>query len=153
VSVTQPLERLVLFTRYPEPGKTKTRLIPVLGPNGASDLQQQMTEHVLNRVRDLVESRPVDMEVRYEGGKQGLMEEWLGKRISYRSQGSGDLGARMARAFAEAFQQGLNRVVIIGSDCPGITEITARTAFELLGQFDVVLGPANDGGYYLIGLR
>jgi hypothetical protein len=112
-----------------------------------------MTEHVLNRVRDLVESRPVHMEVRYEGGKQGLMEEWLGKSISYRSQGSGDLGARMARAFAEAFQQGLNRVVIIGSDCPGITEITARTAFELLGQFDVVLGPANDGGYYLIGLR
>jgi uncharacterized protein len=153
VSGTKPLERLVLFTRYPEPGRTKTRLIPVLGPNGASDLQKHMTEHVLSRVRDLVESRSVDVEVRYEGGKQGLMEKWLGKSISYRSQGSGDLGTRMKRTFSEAFQQGLNRVVIIGSDCPGITKVTARTAFELLGQFDVVMGPANDGGYYLIGLR
>lgn len=153
VSLANQLERLVLFTRYPEPGRTKTRLIPALGPNGASDLQKHMTEHVLSRVRDIVESRPVDMEVRYEGGKQGLMEKWLGKSISYRSQGSGDLGARMKRAFSEAFQQGLNRVVIIGSDCPGITRVTARTAFELLSQFDVVVGPANDGGYYLIGLR
>lgn len=150
---TKPLERLVLFTRYPEPGRTKTRLIPALGTNGASDLQRHMTEHVLNRVRDFVESRPVDMEVRYEGGNQGLMEKWLGTSISYRSQGSGDLGTRMKRAFSEAFQQGLNRVAIIGSDCPGITKVTARTAFELLGQFDVVLGPANDGGYYLIGLH
>ncbi len=152
MSRTKPLERLVLFTRYPEPGRTKTRLIPALGPNGASDLQKNMTEHVLDRVRNLVESRPVDMEVRYEGGKLELMEKWLGTSISHRSQGSGDLGARMKRAFSEAFQQGLNRVVIIGSDCPGITKVTARTAFELLGQFDVVLGPANDGGYYLIGL-
>ena len=152
MSGTKPLERLVLFTRYPEPGRAKTRLIPALGPNGASDLQKNMTEHVLDRVRNLVESRPVDMEVRYEGGKLELMEKWLGTSISHRSQGSGDLGARMKRAFSEAFQEGLNRVVIIGSDCPGITKVTARTAFELLGQFDVVVGPANDGGYYLIGL-
>ena len=153
MSFALPLERLVLFTRYPEPGKTKTRLIPALGPKGASDLQQHMTEHVLNRVRELVESRPVDMEVRYEGGTQGRMEEWLGQSISYRSQGSGDLGARMARAFAEAFQQGLKQVVIMGSDCPGITGVTVGTGFDLLNEFDLVLGPAKDGGYYLIGLR
>ena len=153
MSGTKPLERLVLFSRYPEPGKTKTRLIPALGPKGASDLQKHMTEHVLSRACDLVESRPVDMEVRYDGGKQGLMEKWLGKSISYRSQGSGDLGTRMERAFSEAFQQGLNRVVIIGSDCPGITEVTLGTAFDLLNEFDLVLGPAKDGGYYLIGLR
>ena len=79
VSLANQLERLVLFTRYPEPGRTKTRLIPALGPNGASDLQKHMTEHVPSRVRDIVESRPVDMEVRYEGGKQGLMEKWLAK--------------------------------------------------------------------------
>jgi rSAM/selenodomain-associated transferase 2 len=59
----------------------------------------------------------------------------------------------MAQAFSQAFNQGKNRVVIVGSDCPGINEATVRTAFDLLGQFDLVLGPANDGGYYLIGLR
>ncbi len=146
-------ERLILFTRYPEPGKTKSRLIPLLGPHGAADLQKQMTEHVLARTTGFVSNRRIDMEVRYEGGNQGLMEKWLGSHISYRSQGRGDLGTRMARAFSQAFDQGRKRVVIVGSDCPGINETTVRTAFDLLDQFDLVLGPANDGGYYLIGLR
>lgn len=146
-------ERLILFTRYPEPGKTKTRLIPLLGPHGAADLQKQMTEHVLGRTGGFVSQRRVDMEVRYEGGNRGLMEEWLGSHISYRSQGRGDIGTRMAQAFSQAFNQGKKRVVIVGSDCPGINEATVRTAFDSLAQFDLVLGPANDGGYYLIGLR
>jgi len=153
VSRIKSSERLILFTRYPEPGKTKTRLIPVLGPHGAADLQKQMTEHVLARTGDFVGDRRVDMEVRYEGGNRGLMVKWLGSHLSYRSQGRGDLGTRMAQAFSQAFSQGKTRVVIVGSDCPGINEVTVKTAFDLLGQFDLVLGPANDGGYYLIGLR
>jgi rSAM/selenodomain-associated transferase 2/rSAM/selenodomain-associated transferase 1 len=153
VSRKNTSERLILFTRYPEPGKTKTRLISVLGSRGAADLQKQMTEHVLMRTGHLVSSRRVDMEVRYEGGNRRLMEEWLGSHMSYRSQGLGDLGSRMAQAFSQAFHKGKTRVVIVGSDCPGITEATVRTAFDLLDQFDLVLGPANDGGYYLIGLR
>ena len=146
-------ERLILFTRYPETGKTKTRLIPLLGPHVAADLQKQMTEHVLARTTGFVSDRRIDMEVRYEGGNRGLMEKWLGSHISYRSQGRGDLGTRMARAFSQAFEQGKKRVVIVGSDCPGINEATVRTAFDLLDKFDLVLGPAKDGGYYLIGLR
>jgi len=59
----------------------------------------------------------------------------------------------MAQAFSQAFDQGKKRVVIVGSDCPGINDLTVRTAFDLLDQFDLTLGPANDGGYYLIGLR
>jgi len=153
VNGAKPSERLIIFTRYPEPGKTKTRLIPVLGTQGAADLQRQMTEHAINRVRGLVGSRPVDMEVRYEGGNRELMEKWLGSSMSYRPQGGGDVGERMQRAFAEAFQQGLSRVVIMGTDCPGVTGVIARTGFDLLNQFDLVLGAAEDGGYYLIGLR
>jgi rSAM/selenodomain-associated transferase 2/rSAM/selenodomain-associated transferase 1 len=153
VNGAKPSERLIIFTRYPEPGKTKTRLIPVLGTHGAADLQRQMTEHAINRVRGFVDSRPVGMEVRYEGGNRELMEKWLGTSVSYRPQGSGDLGARMRRAFAEAFQQGFSRVVIMGTDCPGVTGVIARTGFDLLSQFDLVLGAAEDGGYYLIGLR
>ena len=140
-------ERLILFTRYPEPGRTKTRLIPVLGPHGAANLQKQMTEHVLARTTGFVDERGVDLEVRYEGGNRGLMEKWLGSHISYRSQGRGDVGTRMAQAFSQAFNQGKKRVVIVGSDCPGINEATVRTAFDLLDKFDLVLGPAKDGGY------
>ena len=153
VSRVNSSERLILFTRYPEPGRTKTRLIPVLGPHGAANLQKQMTEHLLARTTSFVSDRRVDMEVRYEGGNRALMEGWLGSHISYRSQGRGDLGSRMAQAFSQAFKQGKKRVVIAGSDCPGINEATVRNAFDLLDQFDLVLGPANDGGYYLIGLR
>jgi rSAM/selenodomain-associated transferase 2/rSAM/selenodomain-associated transferase 1 len=153
VSRVNSSERLILFTRYPEPGKTKTRLIPVLGPHGAADLQKQMTEHFLARTRSFISDRRVDMEVRYEGGNRGLMEEWLGSHIFYRSQGRGDLGSRMAQAFSQAFNQGKKRVVLAGSDCPGINETIVRSAFDLLDQFDLVLGPATDGGYYLIGLQ
>ena len=152
MSIVKPLERLVIFTRYPEPGKAKKRLIPVLGPHGAADLHKHMTEHVLRRIRSLTACRQVDLEVWYEGGNRLLMKNWLGTDMAYRSQGSGDLGARMARTFSTAFHQGIERVVIIGSDCPGINATTIRTAFDLLDQFDLVLGPAEDGGYYLIGL-
>ncbi|MGD8252877.1 MAG: TIGR04283 family arsenosugar biosynthesis glycosyltransferase [Syntrophobacterales bacterium] len=153
MSLANPSELLVLFTRYPEPGKTKTRLIPALGPVNAAELQRRMTEHVLNRICGLNLSRQVELEVHYEGGNRALMEKWLGPDLSYRSQGRGNVGARMARTFNKAFDRGVDRVVIVGSDCPGITEATAGTSFDLLKQFDLVLGPANDGGYYLIGLR
>ena len=153
VSLAKPLERLVLFTRYPKPGKTKTRLIPALGADGAAELQRQMTEHVLDRICGLNRSRQVELEVRYEGGNRALMEKWLGPDLSYHSQGRGNVGERMASTFAKAFLQGMDRVVIVGSDCPGVTEVTVGTGFDLLNEFDLVLGPAKDGGYYLIGLR
>jgi hypothetical protein len=146
-------ERLILFSRYPEPGKTKTRLIPVLGPRGAAQLQRHMTEHALSRVGGLIRTRSLDIEVRYDGGSRELIERWLGEAVSCRAQGGGDLGRRLEHAFSDAFAQGVNRVVIMGTDCPGITAARVDSAFDLLGRFDVVLGPATDGGYYLIGLR
>jgi rSAM/selenodomain-associated transferase 2 len=81
------------------------------------------------------------------------MAEWLGPGLAYHGQAGGDLGARMAHAFAEAFRTGAEKVVLVGTDCPGITTAVLRSAFNLLGFFDLVLGPARDGGYYLIGLR
>ena len=146
-------EVLIIFTRYPEPGKTKTRLIPSLGPDGAAGLQRRMTEHTLTRVREFQGYRPVSVEVRYEGGNQHLIEQWLGVDIPSRPQGNGDLGQRMARAFHEAFQAGMGRVVLVGTDIPHITPRILHGAFESLRSTDVVLGPARDGGYYLIGMR
>ena len=146
-------EGLIIFTRYPEPGKTKTRLIPSLGPDGAAGLQRRMTEHTLTRVREFQGYRTVSVEVRYEGGNKHLIEQWLGADIPSRPQGIGDLGQRMARAFHEAFQAGMGRVVLVGTDIPHITPRILQGAFESLRSTDVVLGPARDGGYYLIGMR
>lgn len=146
-------ERLIVFSRYPAPGKTKTRLASVLGPEAAARLQQEMAEHALRRARALVAERPVALEVHYQGGSERLMASWLGAEIRYYPQAGGGLGARMDNAFLEAFRTGAEKVVLVGTDCPGITPSILRSAFNLLGLFDLVLGPARDGGYYLIGLR
>jgi len=80
------------------------------------------------------------------------MGHCFGNDVAYRPQGPGDLGRRMQRALADAFHDGAARVVVIGADCPGITPRLLRDAFERLAAADVVLRPATDGGYYLIGL-
>jgi hypothetical protein len=147
-----PRERLIVFTRYPEPGTTKTRLIPCLGAMGAADLQRKMSDRVLAQASALKAWRNLDLEVRYEGGSDRLMRTWLGDGGNYVAQGEGDIGQRMARAMGEAMQEGAASAVIIGSDIPGITTALLASAFEKLGHGTVVLGPATDGGYYLIGL-
>ena len=146
-------ERIILFTRYPEAGKVKTRLIPALGPEGACHLHQEMTEKAAAQLRDLSVLRPVDIEVCFEGGTMILMEEWLGADLSYSHQGPGDLGLRMSRAFQKAFADGWSSVVLIGSDCPARTPEILDQAFQALKDNDLILGPALDGGYHLIGLK
>jgi rSAM/selenodomain-associated transferase 2/rSAM/selenodomain-associated transferase 1 len=144
--------RLILFTRYPIPGKTKTRLIPALGNQGAADLHREMTEYTLERVKPLSEEG-VCIEIRYEGGDSRSMSDWLGEDLSFVPQGDGDLGVRMERAFKDSFREGAGKTVVIGSDCPGLDAENIREAFRLLDSNPVVLGPAVDGGYYLIGIR
>ena len=146
-------KRLIIFTRYPEPGTTKTRLIPLIGAEGAADLQRNMTEHTLAKVRRLSASRELSAEIRYEGGNESLMKNWLGQDFEYRPQGSGDLGWRMKRSFEDAFRAGATKAVIIGTDIPEITEGIIQKAFSALKQKNMALGPAKDGGYYLIGLQ
>jgi uncharacterized protein len=146
-------ECLIIFTRYPEPGNTKTRLIPVLGAEGAATLQRQMTEHKLAEVNQLLTFYPLSVEVHFAGGNEQLMQDWLGSSLVYRRQSEGDIGDRMASAFQLSFATGMTAVVLIGTDCPELNSPLMAEAFQLLRQHDLVLGPALDGGYYLIGLR
>ncbi|MGA9382374.1 MAG: TIGR04282 family arsenosugar biosynthesis glycosyltransferase [Phormidium sp.] len=141
---------LIVFTRYPEPGKTKTRLIPVLGAEGAANLHRQLTETVITQVKEL---QDVLIEVHFTGGNQQLMQAWLGENLTYKQQSEGDLGRRMTTAFQTAFNNGIEKVVIIGSDCPALQSQLIEEAFAALFQHELVLGPATDGGYYLIGLK
>ncbi|MBI4766168.1 MAG: TIGR04282 family arsenosugar biosynthesis glycosyltransferase [Deltaproteobacteria bacterium] len=145
-------DRLILFTRYPVPGQVKTRLIPALGPEGSCNLHRLMTEKTLQQLREYSAFLSISLEVRFDGGDEILMKAWLGPNLNFRDQGPGDLGVRLERAFKEAFQSGIDRVVIVGSDCPGLTPEILQKAFDGLADQDLVLGPARDGGYYLIGL-
>jgi hypothetical protein len=94
-----------------------------------------------------------ELEIHYTGGEEAAMVSWLGPDLSYREQSDGDLGARLHDAFARAFDSGMKRVVTIGTDCPGLRLEIIQKAFALLRVHDIVLGPTDDGGYYLIGLR
>lgn len=146
-------ERLIIFTRYPEPGKAKTRLIPALGAETAADVYRQMAEYTLAQIKPLQQKRSLMVEVWFAGGDCDQMEAWLGEGLRYQRQPEGDLGDRMLQAFQSALKNGVNAAVIIGTDCPELTNALLVEAFQALQQTDVVLGPAADGGYYLIGLR
>lgn len=145
--------RLIVFTRYPETGTSKTRLIPLLGAEGAANLQRKMTEHTLSRITGIAASNDFIIEIRYDGGNEYLMRRWLGSKFEYASQRAGDLGKRMQRAFEDAFKSGAATAIIIGTDIPDLTGKVIQKAFAVLKQKEMVLGPAKDGGYYLIGLQ
>lgn len=146
-------KHLIIFTRYPEPGKTKTRLIPVLGEIGAANLHRQMTEKTLKIARQLQALNSVSIEVRFTGGNLDVMQNWLGSDLIYDAQCFGDLGERMSKAFETAFHEGKTDIITIGTDCPSLTVDILAQGFESLKHHDIVLGPAQDGGYYLIGLK
>jgi uncharacterized protein len=155
---TSPLVRLdaiklIIFTRYPTPGTVKTRLIPAVGAVAAANLHRQMTENTLRQARILAARLPISIEVHFDGDRSQPMADWLGVDLVYQSQGAGDLGVRMARSISKTFPAGAERVVLIGTDCPELTADILDRAFELLQSRDLVLGAAQDGGYYLIGMR
>lgn len=145
-------DRLLLFTRYPEAGRTKTRLIPALGAEGAARLQRTLTEKILSQAKALEEQHGIATIIHYDGGNREKMVAWLGPR-TYMPQVEGDLGHRMQAAFAHTFAAGMNKVVLIGSDIPDINVTLLAQAFAALATAKIVIGPSRDGGYYLIGMR
>ncbi|WP_013321554.1 TIGR04282 family arsenosugar biosynthesis glycosyltransferase [Gloeothece verrucosa] len=145
-------QKLIIFTRYPEPGKTKTRMIPILGEEGAAQLQRQMTEFTLKIAKKIEADGSTLVAIYFAGGNETLMQQWLGKDLIYQKQSEGDLGQRMHSAYSASFLEGMKKVVIIGTDCPDLDENIINQAFQNLSPQNLVLGPAADGGYYLIGL-
>lgn len=145
--------RLIVFTRYPRPGQAKTRLITALGPVGAAELHRRLTEHAVAQARRLGTGGKVAVEIHFTGGDSEAMATWLGPDLSYRRQHGENLGARLDAAFAAAFGDSAAAVVIMGTDCPDLTDTVLGQAFAALAENDLVLGPAGDGGYYLIGLK
>jgi len=146
-------DHVIVFTRYPEPGRTKTRLIPALGAAGAAEVQRRMTEQMMRQVARLQQLQAVQVTVQFAGGDRPSMQAWLGDRWDYCPQADGDLGDRLTAAMEQAFAAGAKRVLMVGIDCPTLDATLLLAAFESLNHQDVVIGPAEDGGYYLIGMH
>jgi uncharacterized protein len=146
-------EKLIIFTRFPEPGCCKTRLIPALGAAGAADLHRRMTAHTLVEAGQLRRQRATAVEVRFTGGSASQMRAVFGEEFLYVDQGAGDLGTRLRAATEQALRDGHRAVVLIGTDCPALSFHDLAEAFAQLVNHDAVIGPATDGGYYLLGVR
>ena len=146
-------DQLVLVARYPVPGQCKTRLIPALGPEGAARLHRLLTEHAAAVARAAGSHAGARVTVCCTGAARRDFRSWLGGEFDYVAQPAGDLGVRLQRAFTSAFRGSAQRVVAIGTDLPGLSLDLLQQAFAGLREHDVVLGPAADGGYYLIGMK
>jgi uncharacterized protein len=143
---------LIILTRLPREGKTKTRLIPALGAAGAAQFHDRLAKHTFAKSSEFCKIFPkTHLVTRLEGGSVEQGQAWLG-RCDFKAQGTGDLGERIKLAFREAFDAGAKRVVVIGTDCPDISYHILESAFLALEENEIVYGPARDGGYYLVGL-
>ena len=141
----------MIFAKAPTPGRVKTRLIPALGESGAAQLQRQLIERTL---RVAVAAGLGSPELWCAPDPDDPYFAACAKRygVSLRAQGEGDLGMRMARALEFALAAG-SPGLLIGCDCPALTSAYLReAAAALAGGNDAVFGPAEDGGYVLIGL-
>src|SRR5262245_16550630 len=142
-------QRVIVFVKAPRAGEVKTRLARTLGPEAACAAYRQLVEKLLTELSTLSGG-----ELRFSpDDAEGEIQSWLHPGWQRRPQGKGDLGQRMGAAFSDAFAAGADRVVMVGSDCPEVTTADVRQAWSELKHYDVVVGPAMDGGYWLIGLK
>lgn len=140
---------LIIFVKYPKPGSVKTRLAKQIGKENAALLYRLFVKTILSATEDKGFARLIFYAPR---GKRNEIKDWIGPdSIIYPQMGDG-LGERLSNAFRLAFKKGAKRVVVIGSDSPAIDRKVIRRAFRELEKKDCVIGPALDGGYYLLGL-
>jgi uncharacterized protein len=150
--MTTSTNTILLFTRYPHPGKCKTRLLPIYSAEAAAEIHRQLVSHSEKTIRNyLAQHNKTTYHIHYTGASVKEMKRWLGEQSFVKQQGK-NLGERMARALDKALQSA-GRCLLIGSDCPDITPELLRNAFTVLQKKDIVLGPAYDGGYYLVGIN
>jgi len=142
-------ERLLILLKAPIKGTVKTRLAAETGPAMALDIYRQLLDRVVAAASSLQA-----VELHYTPAAEAqLVSPWLKPGWSLHPQVDGNLGTRMHHAFSQAFQSGAQRVVMIGTDCPEVNLTDIRSAWAALARHELVLGPAMDGGYWLIGLN
>ena len=147
-----PQARLIIMSKAPIPGKVKTRLIPLLGAVGATECHRMLLEQTLAGLCGAALC-PVELSCSPDVQHEFFIRARRRYPLQLTAQVPGDLGQRMSHAVAHALREA-DRVVVVGADCPAMTPADIDTALRQLGEgADVVLGPARDGGYYLIGLR
>jgi len=139
---------LLILTRNPELGKCKTRLAAKVGDKSALDIYKFLLDHTVSFTKDL----KVEKWVYYS---ESIWENdiWDNKVYQKKLQKGKDLGERMMNAFREGFQAGFENIIVIGSDMFHLNQSDLEEAFSKFKDHNYVVGPAEDGGYYLLGMK
>lgn len=145
---TTNTDLLLIFTRNPELGKCKTRLAATIGDTEALKIYQFLLNHTVNITKNL------ELE-KYVYYSEAIWEDdiWSVPAFKKKLQQGKDLGARMSKAFDDGFDSGFQKIMVIGSDMFDLSESDIESAFTSLETSDYVIGPAEDGGYYLLGMK
>lgn len=141
-------EAIIIFVRNPHLGKVKTRLAATIGDEEALDIYKQLLLHTMQEAGKSDADKFVFYHEQIESD-----DIWKQNGFKKKLQTGESLGDKMKAAFDEVFSLGYNRVIIIGSDCPQLSSKIINNGFRLLDEHDVVIGPASDGGYYLLGMK
>jgi len=141
---------VIIFAKAPEKGKVKTRLARAMDEDLAVSIYRKLVEKTLETV---LQTPFLPIVCFSPAEKEQMMKDWLGRDLSYMVQTGSDLGGRMAACFQAAFEKEMSQVVVIGSDIPGIQPNHLADTFSLFKEHDAVIGPACDGGYWLIGFN
>ena len=146
-----PNSRILIFAKAPEPGKVKTRLIPAIGSEQAASLYRKLLIETVERAES---SRLAAIECWCAPDTRHPLFQQIGSDfgVSLQNQVEGDLGLRMFHAAARALESS-DAALLVGGDCPVLTADYLRNALLALQKVDAVIGPAEDGGYVLLGLR
>lgn len=146
------MNALILMTRVPIPGKTKTRLMETLTGEECASIHESFLLDLFNVFQFIKNDMDIFLTYTPEGSI-GIMKEIIPGYIECFPQKGDNLGQRMSNAFQYAFNKGYHKVILIGSDIPDIQPDDIENAFKQLNNYDVCLGPTYDGGYYLVGMR
>lgn len=146
-------QKLVVFLKWPEKGKVKTRLASAIGEEEAASVYKKLAEETVKAVRPLA-GQSADVVIAFDPPERETeIIKWIREPFQFLPQGAGNLGDRLSRIVHAVFRGGAEKVVVVGSDCPGLDAFTVNEAFRVLSRKDIVLGPTEDGGYYLVGLK
>ncbi|MDX1279134.1 TIGR04282 family arsenosugar biosynthesis glycosyltransferase [Oceanihabitans sediminis] len=139
---------IIIFTRNPELGKVKTRLAKTIGDASALHIYSYLLEHTEKTIRNIDSDKAV-----YYSEEINKEDIWDNATYLKYLQKGEDLGERMLHAFQNAFNNNYEKVIIVGSDLFDLKEKHIEEAFQKLNKRDIVIGPAKDGGYYLLGMK
>jgi rSAM/selenodomain-associated transferase 1 len=141
-------DAVIIFVKNPVHGKVKTRLAAAIGNDKALDIYLDLTAHTLKVAENAVADKYIYFSDEIDnsiGQKTAAFKKAVQSGI--------DLGEKMKNAFSDILNNSYRKVIIIGTDCPGISPEILEQAFNQLNDADIVIGPAADGGYYLLGMK